>query len=58
MVLNGSVQEHEKGIAVAKWLSNGRQQVDERDFIPLRVMLYDRPANGLSITGDQASLSR
>ena len=58
MVLNGSVPEHEKGIAVAKWLSNGRQQVDERDFIPLRVMLYDRPANGLSITGDQASLSR
>jgi hypothetical protein len=58
MFLNGSVQEHDKGIAVAKWLSSGRQQVDERDFTALKVMLFDRPANGLPVTGDQASVSR
>jgi hypothetical protein len=42
MFLNGSVQEHDKGIAVAKWLSSGREQVDERDFTALNVMLFDR----------------
>jgi hypothetical protein len=39
-------------------LSSGRQQVDERDFTALKVMLFDRPANGLPVTGDQASVSR
>ena len=53
MSLSGSMQEYQRGVAVTNWISIGRQRVDERDFTPLKVILFERSANSLPATGDQ-----
>jgi mannosyltransferase len=58
MFLDGGWEEEDKGKAVAKWLSNGRQQVDAQDFYPLKVVLYDRNAGGSLPSSDRASGNR
>ena len=56
MSLDGTMQEYIRGIAVVTWLNSGRQQMDEQDFTPLKVMLFDRVANGSPAIGEQASV--
>ncbi len=58
MFLDGSMQEDDRAKAVGEWLSNGRQQVDAQDFIPLKVVLYDRNAGSSLPDGNRASVKR
>jgi hypothetical protein len=46
MLLDGGEQEYDNAEAVGQWLSDGRQQIDARDFTALNVMLFDRTASG------------
>ena len=58
MFLDGNKQEYDRADAVAKWLSDGRQQIDARDFTSLNVVLFDRTASGPPPSTKQASFNR
>jgi mannosyltransferase len=58
MYLTGTEQEFDTGKSVGEWLSNGRQQIDEQDFTPLKILLFDRDAVSSHSGGDRTSPTR
>jgi mannosyltransferase len=56
MLLDGGKQEYDNAEAVSKWLSDGREQIDARDFTALNVMLFDRTASGRPTGAKQTSV--
>jgi len=58
MILNDGKQEVDTGKAVGNWLSNGRQEVDAPDFMPLKVILFDRNAASSLPVGSRESAKR